>query len=417
MPRIDEYNEVTSSSSDDYAVLDGRNSGTRKIKPDNFVKNSKSFKDLEEFVGYLNSTKIQTIIDDLVDMNEDISDVKADIGDLEDLETTDKSSLVGAINEARGTGGSGSGLTEDVKQALLDCFENVAWINDDGQTYYDALEDALYPPAELASISAVYTQSGTVYNIDTLNSLKADLVVTAHMSDSTTQTVTTYTLSGTLTEGTSTITVAYGGKTTTFSVVVTSAFVTYIQSDGASYINIGYDPDGNTKIEMDYMSLKDSGSVFQVPIGTTTNNSTTADGKVFNFYISSTNVPCAAVANQKTNALNTDITLSNGSRNVYTLSNADFAIDGISKGVPRTSTGDRSLDTNIGYPFYVFARNQANTNVSSYSTGRIYYLKIYENDTLVKHFKPAFNGTIYGLYEEIGGTFYENSGSGTITGA
>lgn len=76
--------------------------------------------------------------------------------------------------------------------------------------------------AELSYISAVYTQSGTVYTTDTLDSLKADLVVTAHYSDSTTSTVasTDYTLSGTLTEGTSTITVSYEGKTTTFSVTV-----------------------------------------------------------------------------------------------------------------------------------------------------------------------------------------------------
>lgn len=78
--------------------------------------------------------------------------------------------------------------------------------------------------AVLESISAVYTQSGTVYDIDSLDSLKADLVVTATYSDSTTETVpsTDYTLSGTLEAGTSTITVSYSGKTTTFSVTVTS---------------------------------------------------------------------------------------------------------------------------------------------------------------------------------------------------
>ncbi len=77
--------------------------------------------------------------------------------------------------------------------------------------------------AELVSISAVYTQSGTVYDTDSLDSLKSDLVVTATYSDSSTETVasTDYTLSGTLTEGTSTITVSYEGKTATFNVNVT----------------------------------------------------------------------------------------------------------------------------------------------------------------------------------------------------
>ena len=77
--------------------------------------------------------------------------------------------------------------------------------------------------ATLTSISAVYTQSGTVYPTDSLDSLKTDLVVTAHYDDQSTATVTSYTLSGTLTVGTSTITVSYDGKTTTFSVTVSAA--------------------------------------------------------------------------------------------------------------------------------------------------------------------------------------------------
>lgn len=113
------------------------------------------------------------------------------------------------------------GLSSGIKQALLNCFAHVAWTDEHGQDYYDALEDALYPPVPLVSISAVYTQSGTVYDTDTLDSLKDDLVVTATYEDSTTAVVTDYTLSGTLTAGTSTITVSYGGKTTTFSVTVT----------------------------------------------------------------------------------------------------------------------------------------------------------------------------------------------------
>ena len=198
-----------------------------------------------------------------------------------------------------------TGISDDVKVALLQIASKVAYIDEDGQDYYDDLYDALYPPipatgitlssntlsfdtlnatqtltatitpsdstdtvtwassdqtkatvangvvtsvgygsctitatagsvsatcsvsieqASLSSISAVYTQSGTVYDTASLDSLKTDLVVTAHWSNSTTSTVasTDYTLSGTLTAGTSTITVSYGGKTTTFTVTVTA---------------------------------------------------------------------------------------------------------------------------------------------------------------------------------------------------
>ena len=73
----------------------------------------------------------------------------------------------------------------------------------------------------LESISAVYTQGDTViYPTTSLDSLKSNLVVTGNYSDSTTKPITDYSLSGTLTAGTSTVTVTYNGKTTTFDVIV-----------------------------------------------------------------------------------------------------------------------------------------------------------------------------------------------------
>lgn len=129
--------------------------------------------------------------------------------------------------------GGGGGLTADLKAALDQLAQKVAYIDEDGQDYYDALHNALYPPANLVRISCVYMQSSTVYDTDSLDDLKSDLVVTAHFSDSTTQTVTTYTLSGTLTEGTSTVTVSYGGKTTKFNVTVTHNTQEWV--DGVPY--------------------------------------------------------------------------------------------------------------------------------------------------------------------------------------
>ena len=83
----------------------------------------------------------------------------------------------------------------------------------------------------LNSITATYTQSGTVYDTDSLDDLKSDLVVVANYSDGTSETVTDYTLSGTLAEGTSVVTVSYGGKTATFSVIVASALSDYTLCD------------------------------------------------------------------------------------------------------------------------------------------------------------------------------------------
>ncbi len=98
------------------------------------------------------------------------------------------------------------------------------------------------PPEEpeetttLESISAVFEQGDTVIYIDTsLDSLKNMLTVTAHYDDGTTATVTGYTLSGTLTVGTSVITVSYGGKTTTFTVNVSETPVATLEGISAVY--------------------------------------------------------------------------------------------------------------------------------------------------------------------------------------
>lgn len=68
----------------------------------------------------------------------------------------------------------------------------------------------------LSSISATYS-GGSVTAGTAVNDLTG-IVVIAHYSDGTSEAVTGYSLSGTIAEGENTITVSYGGKTTTFTV-------------------------------------------------------------------------------------------------------------------------------------------------------------------------------------------------------
>ena len=160
----------------------------------------------------------EAALDAIEEVQEVIDSIPADYSALSAQVDTNTEDITGLKADL---GALASGLSDEAKSALLNCFSNVAWIDTDGQNYYDTLHDALFPPTELNQISAVYTQSGPVYRIDSLDSLKTDLIVTAHMTDNTTKTITAYTLSGVLSVGTSTITVSYGGKTTTFTVVVT----------------------------------------------------------------------------------------------------------------------------------------------------------------------------------------------------
>ena len=71
-------------------------------------------------------------------VGDELSDIKADLGDLSDLETESKTDLVSAINEA-----ARSGLSDEAKEAILDCFRNVAWLNEpDGEESFEALLEA-----------------------------------------------------------------------------------------------------------------------------------------------------------------------------------------------------------------------------------------------------------------------------------
>lgn len=153
---------------------------------------------------------------------QDITDLKADL-----------SELVETVNTIEP-------FSEVAKAALLNCFAHVAWIDEHGQVYYDALEAALN---DIQSISAVYTQSGTVYATDSLDSLKENLVVTATKPDSTQYVVpdSKYTLSGTLTIGISTITVTYTNITTSFNVTVTDPRLVYKLNSGTDVTNNAID--------------------------------------------------------------------------------------------------------------------------------------------------------------------------------
>lgn len=114
-----------------------------------------------------------------------------------------------------------SGIPYAVKLALDNILQNVAFKNDDGYASDLSAIHSWATDINVLYITAVYTQSGTVYTSDFLNDLEADLVVTAYYDNGTSETVSGYTLSGELAEGTSTITVTYGGKATAFNVTVT----------------------------------------------------------------------------------------------------------------------------------------------------------------------------------------------------
>lgn len=110
-----------------------------------------------------------------------------------------------------------AGIPDAVKVSLLNLVRHVAYIDDQGQAYYDALYAALYGGSGIyPRLVAVYAPgSHVVYTDDALDTLKPYLTVKRleNAQDSGTV-VTDYTLSGTLVDGMSTVLVRKDGLAT-----------------------------------------------------------------------------------------------------------------------------------------------------------------------------------------------------------
>lgn len=113
-----------------------------------------------------------------------------------------------------------SGLSEAAKQALLSCFRHVAWTDEHGQDYYDALEAAL-DTGKFPKITAVFLQGNhVVYSGSSLDALKPYLTITYYTDSSTYRILSDseYTLSGELNVGVNSVQVVYATVTTNFTV-------------------------------------------------------------------------------------------------------------------------------------------------------------------------------------------------------
>ena len=106
--------------------------------------------------------------------------------------------------------GTPQGYNMDVSGLVAQNDALIAALGSSGDSGGDTTEKTL------TSISATY--SGGSVPVGTAVSALTGIVVTAHYSDGSTATVTGYTLSGSIAEGSNTITVSYGGKATTITV-------------------------------------------------------------------------------------------------------------------------------------------------------------------------------------------------------
>ena len=174
----------------------------------------------------------------------------------------------GEAADAKATGDAiGNVFTPAAKRQLLSILRSVdAWLIPDPDEEIDELEELLFPGGEAVSIDAVFAQSGNViYDNDDLDVLRQYLTVTAEDAQGVTTTITDYTLTGTLTAGTSTITVTYGNLSDTFSVAVTLndvRFCEWIQTeDSTNGIKTNIKPADNLGYKLTVLPLVQSSGV------------------------------------------------------------------------------------------------------------------------------------------------------------
>lgn len=153
---------------------------------------------------------------------------RANIGAASSAEVSKLSEAVNDLKE----NGTGSGVTTAMSESLWALIQKTAFteqLTDAELTVFKTAwgiteesgggeepDTPVEPTVTLSSISVTYT--GGEVTVGTALTSLTGITVKAHYSDGSTASITGYTLSGTITEGSNTITVSYGGKTTTFIV-------------------------------------------------------------------------------------------------------------------------------------------------------------------------------------------------------
>ena len=323
----------------------------------------------------------------------------------------------------------GLGFTEEFKQALLACLNNVAWATPDGQSLVSALEDALYPDVHLTSITADYEQDRPILDTDSLDLVKLDLVVTANYSDGTSEVVNDYMLSGTLTPGTSTITVSYGGKTANISVVVYYISPAYQQcewigADGTQYIDTGVIPTGYSKCVLDFESSKTSADSYQNLFGTAGDTPQGGGGiqHRFDMFIGSANNSATFAASELapnfgagvyTAVVSLPSATYVNQRLTYT---ADENTWGASVGTYSANLSGTKTSMTRLYPLFIFARNNEGT-AANFAKGKLYGATFEDASGQAFNLVPCYNKTSgeIGVFDKVSKVFIGNSGTGTFT--
>lgn len=174
----------------------------------------------------------------------------------------------------------------------------------------------------------------------------------------------------------------------------------YIQSSGTQYIDTGYKPNNNTRVQCRF-ELLESGRAYGVFGSRIAYQNTAFDlfangqnsSKYFqDDYGSNVNAPMASTLGIYEIDKNKNVTNING--NIYTFPSSTFQSN---------------------YNIYILGINTAGSTNNQLGSLKIYSCQIYDNDILIRDFVPckSIEGTV-GLYDVVNQAFYTNAGTGSF---
>ena len=174
----------------------------------------------------------------------------------------------------------------------------------------------------------------------------------------------------------------------------------YIQSRGAQYINTGIYATQNTAIETRFINLNED-STTSILIGNGWSGG---------------NYQLSIVA--QSGAPNKIGGLTNSLRDFWT-TNTDFVVSMnknglyVNNSLKAWSGTLTEFNSNNANPLYLLGDPTASNR---YTYAKLFYMKIYNNDTLVRDLIPAKrNGdNVLGMYDLVSGQFFTNAGTGTF---
>lgn len=176
--------------------------------------------------------------------------------------------------------------------------------------------------------------------------------------------------------------------------------VEWIESIGSQYINTGYNPNNNTRVLTEFMPIgnKNRSGFF----GSYQNADFTTN--TFGLYYSSTTT--LAYSNFCSDSSFTrDTYLIHDVKHLVDKNKNILTIDGTTV-IAHTNTTFQSTA-----PLYIFALNKDEDR--RYSNTRMWYFKIYDDETIVRNFIPCYRKSDMkpGMYDTVDGVFYTNAGS------